>query len=494
MATNPLQSALKPIASTETPADDAYAMAMQQLMNKLESRQNRGYNPTLLAIAEGMLTPTATGSFGESIGQTAKSVRTQQDQESRREQENAMMRFQLAKENMGIQEKRQKQNLMGQLYKETPEGFVLDTEKAKELARVTGDPQYIQQIISSEKQTKLRQLGEQMFVPKTVETDGVKKTTYEFNPNAVFDLAKISDNPVEAVAKYAEMVPKLRKAGLLGGGTTEATPFDAIALMATDPAIKLQAQNLAKQFAKGSMDEDKANTLANQMLTMMTSHMDRQQAMQFNQAMQGIMLGLRQDQMGFNQMMVREKLEKEKKEQESKLTDQQKIEYNKVIVPIINEGIKASTALAQVGQLKNQIEKAPSGVLSGVYASSVGRLLGTDENTAMRNLDSLSKALIPMIPRLPGSSSNLDAQNLEKSIGRLTDSTLTNKQRREIVIEIEDGFKRLSDRAEQYQNHWDSTKTLPKISSAPQELPKTAPQKPSQPSTGGFKILGVEKP
>jgi hypothetical protein len=494
MATNPLQSALKPIASTETPADDAYAMAMQQLMNKLESRQNRGYNPTLLAIAEGMLTPTATGSFGESIGQTAKSVRTQQDQESRREQENAMMRFQLAKENMGVQKERQKQQLMGQLYKETPEGFVLDTEKAKELARVTGDPQYIQQIISSEKQTKMRQLGEQMFVPKTVETDGVKKTTYEFNPNAVFDLAKISDNPVEAVAKYAEMVPKLRKAGLLGGGTTEATPFDAIALMATDPAIKLQAQNLAKQFAKGSMDEDKANTLANQMLTMMTSHMDRQQAMQFNQAMQGIMLGLRKDQMDFNQMMVREKLEKEKKEQESKLTDQQKIEYNKVIVPIINEGIKASTALAQVGQLKNQIEKAPSGVLSGVYASSVGRLLGTDENTAMRNLDSLSKALIPMIPRLPGSSSNLDAQNLEKSIGRLTDSTLTNKQRREIVIEIEDGFKRLSDRAEQYQNHWDSTKTLPKISSAPQESPKPAPQKPSQPSTGGFKILGVEKP
>jgi len=494
MATSPLDS----VSSTETTKqlspEQTYDAAAQMLLSGLESRQNRGYNPTLLAIAEGMLTPTATGSFGESIGQTAKSVRTQQDQESRREQENAMMRFQLAKENMGVQKERQKQQLMGQLYKETPEGFVLDTEKAKELARVTGDPQYIQQIISNEKQTKLRKLGEQMFVPKTVETDGVKKTTYEFNPNAVFDLAKISDNPVEAVAKYAEMVPKLRKAGLLGGGTTEATPFDAIALMATDPAIKLQAQNLAKQFAKGSIDEDKANTLANQMLTMMTSHMDRQQAMQFNQAMQGIMLGLRQDQMGFNQMMAREKLEKEKKEQESKLTDQQKIEYNKVIVPIINEGIKASTALAQVGQLKNQIEKAPSGVLSGVYASSVGRLLGTDENTAMRNLDSLSKALIPMIPRLPGSSSNLDAQNLEKSIGRLTDSTLTNKQRRELVIEIEDGFKRLSDRAEQYQNHWDSTKTLPKISSAPQESPKSAPQKPSQPSTSGFKILGVEKP
>ena len=96
MATNPLQSALKPIASTETPADDAYAMAMQQLMNKLESRQNRGYNPTLLAIAEGMLTPTATGSFGESIGQTAKSVRGAQAQQEKEQMDVAQMRLQLA--------------------------------------------------------------------------------------------------------------------------------------------------------------------------------------------------------------------------------------------------------------------------------------------------------------------------------------------------------------------------------------------------------------
>jgi hypothetical protein len=479
MATNPLLDMQKP-------EDDGYDMALQRLMSTLDSRQNRGYNPNLLAIAEGMLTPTATGSFGEGIGQAAKAVRGVQEQEARREQDNAMMRFQLAKENMGIQEKRRKQDLMGQLYKETPQGFVLDTEKAKELARVTGDPQYIQQIISSEKQNKMRQIGEQMFTPKTIETDGVKKTTYEFNPSAVFDLAKISDNPVEAVAKYAEMVPKLRKAGMLGGETTDATPFDALSLMATDPAIKLQAQNLAKKYSKGLIDEDKANTLAQQMLTLMTSSMDRRQAMQFQQAMQGIMLGLRQDQMSFNQLMQKEKMEKEKKEQESKLTDQQKIDYQKVIVPIINEGVKANTALAQVGQIKNQIKGAPSGFIPGLYASSVGRFFETDENTALRNLEALSKGLIPMIPRLPGQASNLDAQNLEKSIGKLNDITLGNEQRIGIIKEIEDGFKRLADRADQYQNHWESNKTLPKASNMPKEVESS--------STGKFKIIGVEKP
>jgi hypothetical protein len=282
------------------------------------------------------------------------------------------------------------------------------------------------------------------------------------------------------------MVPDFRKAGMLGGETKDATPFDALSIMATDPAIKLQAQNLAKKYSKGLIDEDKANTLAQQMLTLMTSSMDRRQAMQFQQAMQGIMLGLRQDQMSFNQLMQKEKMEKEKKEQESKLTDQQKIDYKNVIVPIINEGVKASSALAQVGQIKNQIKSAPSGVISGMYASSVGRLFGTDENTALRNLEALSKSLIPMIPRLPGQASNLDAQNLEKSIGRLTDTTLTNEQRIEIVSEIESGFKRLSDRADQYQSHWESNKTLPKASNMPKEVESS--------STGKFKIIGVEKP
>ena len=97
MATNPLQAALKPIVSMEpTQADDPYNLAMQQLMQKLEARQNRGSSNTLLAIAEGLLTPTATGSFGESIGQVAKSVRGVQAQQEKEEMDVAQMRLQLA--------------------------------------------------------------------------------------------------------------------------------------------------------------------------------------------------------------------------------------------------------------------------------------------------------------------------------------------------------------------------------------------------------------
>ena len=92
MAANQLPpAALKPGAE-----DESYNMALQQLMSTLESRQNKGYNPTLLAIAEGMFAPTATGSFGEGIGQAAKSVRSAQAQQEKEQMDTAQMRLQLA--------------------------------------------------------------------------------------------------------------------------------------------------------------------------------------------------------------------------------------------------------------------------------------------------------------------------------------------------------------------------------------------------------------
>jgi len=92
MATNALPAAaLKPGAE-----DESYNMALQQLMSTLEARQNKGYNPTLLAIAEGMFAPTATGSFGEGIGQAAKAVRGAQAQQEKEDIDTAQMRLQLA--------------------------------------------------------------------------------------------------------------------------------------------------------------------------------------------------------------------------------------------------------------------------------------------------------------------------------------------------------------------------------------------------------------
>ena len=69
--------------------------ARQKLQEALEGR-NRLFDPVMLAMAQGFLAPTATGSFGESIASAAKAVLPVQEAEDKRGREIAQMRAELA--------------------------------------------------------------------------------------------------------------------------------------------------------------------------------------------------------------------------------------------------------------------------------------------------------------------------------------------------------------------------------------------------------------
>ena len=111
----------KPVAglgerSTE---DESYDAAMQRIEALLAQRESKPYNPTLLAIAQGMLAPSATGSFGEGLGAAAGNVLRSQEQEQKQGMENAQMRLQLAQ---AQKEQVQKQNAMKFLSGDQPSG------------------------------------------------------------------------------------------------------------------------------------------------------------------------------------------------------------------------------------------------------------------------------------------------------------------------------------------------------------------------------------
>ena len=100
MATSPLIAATKPIGGSLTeelsPAESNYQLAMQRIMGALDAREGRNQQDMLLAVAQGMLTPGKTGSFGESVGQAAGNVREMQRQQDKEALENAQMRLQVA--------------------------------------------------------------------------------------------------------------------------------------------------------------------------------------------------------------------------------------------------------------------------------------------------------------------------------------------------------------------------------------------------------------
>lgn len=491
-ATSPLGM----VMPEDDPSVQELRASRKALQDALINRQQL-FDPTLLAIAQGFLAPTRSGGFGESLANVAGQLGPVQAAEQNRAIETARMKAELAAQELSERQSSRRQQLAGQVYRTGESGELeMDPQAAMQYARATGDLKFMEQAASAQRQQRLRQAARGMFVDREIEDDQGKRTVTSFNPQAALQVARLSDDPVKAVAQYAEMVPKLRKAGLLEGLSADtSTPFDSLVLMADSlgkqgPALKQQALRLAEQYRKGYIEEDKANTLANQLFNTANSSVDRQTAQANQQIMQGLMLGMRQQGVDFERERWKEKQEADRRERELKLTDEQKITFNKVVIPAQQEAAKAANGLLQIQQLRNSIESAPEGAFRGALASSVGALFNTEENTALRKLDSLSKALIPMIPRLPGAASNLDAQNLEKSIGSLSDIRLDNKQRRDLVTEIEEGMRRLVDRADAIQRSWDSTKTVPTSVLAPLPPEQTQGQRPAQP--GGFRVIGVE--
>jgi len=89
-----------------------YQEALDRVTQSLDARKNRLFDPVLLAMAEGFLGPTRTGSFGEALGNVAGKIRGAEEAEFKREQELAQAQLGLAQQ--GMQLERQKQ--MSQAY------------------------------------------------------------------------------------------------------------------------------------------------------------------------------------------------------------------------------------------------------------------------------------------------------------------------------------------------------------------------------------------
>jgi hypothetical protein len=68
---------------------------LQTLMNSLDARKSMPFNPMLMRLAAGMLKPTNTGSFGESLGYAASGMSEQAEKDFKQKQEDAKLRFEL---------------------------------------------------------------------------------------------------------------------------------------------------------------------------------------------------------------------------------------------------------------------------------------------------------------------------------------------------------------------------------------------------------------
>jgi len=81
----------------------------KRLMELMSSRKQMPFDPSMMALAAGLLSPTKTGGFGESLGQGMSNYAAEAERQFRREQEEAKLGYELE---VGAQQ--QKRELMGQ--------------------------------------------------------------------------------------------------------------------------------------------------------------------------------------------------------------------------------------------------------------------------------------------------------------------------------------------------------------------------------------------
>ena len=95
-----------PLTSLYAESEDDQALVDEikgsyaKLREALDSRQNQLFDPVLLAMAQGFLSPTKTGQFGEALGNVAALVGPAQQAQEKRVSELAAMRLDLAQKEL----------------------------------------------------------------------------------------------------------------------------------------------------------------------------------------------------------------------------------------------------------------------------------------------------------------------------------------------------------------------------------------------------------
>lgn len=84
-------------------ANRRYQEALAKLTESLDTRKNRFFDPTMLAMAQGLLAPTQTGGFGESLSNAAGKVGAAESAAAKEEQDIAQQRVSVAGQGLELQ-------------------------------------------------------------------------------------------------------------------------------------------------------------------------------------------------------------------------------------------------------------------------------------------------------------------------------------------------------------------------------------------------------
>ena len=226
----------------ETPEElgafERYRNAQKTLAESYE-RRNQLFDPTLLAMAQGFLSPTKSGTFGETIATTAEKVSAAQAEEEKRAREAAAMRFQLAASEAGQYGEMRKARMGANLLSS---GQPMSEEDFRRYAQLVGPEaaakmfEIRKKIEDTKKQDAFRAIIPELVAPKDGKTPTLQDmlaiaAARNIDPQLVFEFfEKVMPKPVSLSPSATLVQP-----GMGGGAPTSlmtapAAPLEPLAI------------------------------------------------------------------------------------------------------------------------------------------------------------------------------------------------------------------------------------------------------------------------
>jgi len=273
---------------------DAQIQKMQDALQRRQQDNSFGLDPKWLAVAQQLATPTKTGSFFESLAPAAGAYQKAGQEQQAQQEQVLNQQAELQGKTNELHKQRLLENLSGNLYKKVPMSngeftYQIDPTVAENITKITGDPKYVAEMAAQQQKLKLDSAYQSLFVENPQ-----KPGQYSVNTPAIKDIFRFGgkNEALEAV----KAIPEMRRAGLLGDRATEGTPFDAFSLLATNPLMKTTAEEYAKRYKSGAIDEKDVDKYLSGLTTMATQNMTREENLDWKKQFQTMMFGLQQAQ------------------------------------------------------------------------------------------------------------------------------------------------------------------------------------------------------
>jgi hypothetical protein len=267
--------------------------------------------------------------------------------------------------------------------------------------------------------------------------EGVKYGAPTLDINALLSLPiGVQQRIMPQVSATAELIPKLRKAGLVGEQPQQDNPFTIFAADKTlPPAILAIAKQYETSYQRGLIDPEKVDERIKQIgeAAQRAAQNASSEQIRREQMAQSLLIASQQQAIAREMLELRKIAEAAKPEQ---FSYSQKKDFD-VVAEAKEEAKKASSNASIASRANLLLDDAYSGVLeAGVknLAAAVG--ISSKAKNANDQLLRLSNQLAVNAPKFSGPTSDRDAARYDAAVGDLANPNKSIESKRKALTEI----------------------------------------------------------